>query len=269
MKPKIDFKQSADGQTLELYIYDAVMPDGYDWWSGVEIVSETSADYFRKQLSAHPNVTQINLYINSPGGSVMEGYGIYAQLKRHPACVTAYIDGFACSVASLIAMAADKIVMYANSMMMIHNASDIVYGDARALRKAADDLDKIMEGDRQAYLVKSGAKLTEQKLMEMLDAETWLTASDCMAFGLCDEIADREINQAAANGVMQRANMSIKAQLSARQALRKLLQDADPRELEPTPPSPPPSKPKPDPTPQQGENKARRMFAALFREKGE
>ena len=257
-KPKIDFRQSADGMTLDLYIYSEVMPDGYNWWTGEEIKSETSAEFFRQQLAAHPNVTQINLYINSPGGDVREGYGIYAQIKRHPAKVTAYIDGFACSVASIIAMAADTIIMYANSMMMIHEAEVGLWGNADAHRKVANDIDKIMEGNRQVYLQKAAGKLTEQKLIEMLDAASWLTASDCLEMGLCDQIdTEHEIDQAAANSVMQRANASLKAQISANQAMQKLMQEfAQP----PTPPIPP----NPEPAPTQGENKTLRMFAGLF-----
>ena len=265
MKHRIEFRQSADGSTLDLYLNSEVMPDGYNWWTGAEIKSETSAEYFRQQLAEHPNVTQINLYINSPGGDVMEGYGIYAQLKRHPANVTAYIDGFACSVASIIAMAADRIVMYANSMMMIHEAESGLWGNADAHRKLANDLDKIMEGNRQCYLQKAGEKLTEQRLVEMLDAASWLTAADCLTVGLCDEIdANKEIDQAAAAAVMQRANTSLKACVAANQRMQKTLQDITKQTAPPNPPPAPPADPEPEPMPTQGENKALRMFGVLF-----
>lgn len=274
MRPKIKFQQSADGTALDLYIYGEVMPDGYDWWTGQDIKSETSAEYFRQQLGEHPNVTQINMYINSPGGDVMEGYGIYAQLKRHPATVTCYVDGFACSVASIIAMAADRIVMYSNSMMMIHEAESGMWGNAGAHRKLANDLDKIMEGNRQTYLQKAGGKLTEQKLVEMLSAASWLTASECLEIGLCDEIdAGREIDQAAAASVMQRANASLKACISAHQAMQKTLQLMLQPSERPTP-VPVPSleqltDPVPEPAPAQNESVAFRMFGALFQNKKE
>ena len=93
-------QQASEPETLDLYIYSAVQGDGYDWWTGEKIESETSAEYFRQELDKHKNAKQINVYINSLGGSVMEGVGIYNQLRRHPANVTAYIDGFACSIAS-------------------------------------------------------------------------------------------------------------------------------------------------------------------------
>lgn len=90
-----ELKQAASPGTLELYIYGDVEGDGYDWWRDEVIRSETSANAFRDALAAHPNVTQIDLYINSYGGSVFEGTAIYNQLRRHPAHKTVYVDGSA------------------------------------------------------------------------------------------------------------------------------------------------------------------------------
>jgi len=198
-------QQANEPETLDLYIYSAVQGDGYDWWTGEKIESETSAEYFRQELGKHENAKQINVYINSLGGSVMEGVGIYNQLRRHPANVTAYIDGFACSIASVIAMAADKIIMPKNAVMMIHNAWTITMGNSKELRKAADDLDVLNEASRQAYLVKAGEKLTEDKLIEMLEAETYLTAEQCMEYGLADEYSEKDINIEAAKQALQSA----------------------------------------------------------------
>lgn len=97
-----EIKQSATPDTIDLYIYGDVMGDGYNYWTDEVIRSETSANAFREALNSRPNVSQINLYINSFGGMVFEGTAIYNQLKRHPAHKTAYIDGFACSMASII-----------------------------------------------------------------------------------------------------------------------------------------------------------------------
>ena len=113
-----EIKQSSTPGTLELYIYGDVKSDGRDWWTGQIIKSETSANHFREELAKHPNVTQINIYINSYGGCVFEGTAIYTQLKRHAAHKTVYIDGFACSIASVIAMAGDEIVMPKNTLMI-------------------------------------------------------------------------------------------------------------------------------------------------------
>lgn len=152
------------------------------------IPSETSARNFKEVLDANPNAKVINLAINSQGGYVSEGNAIYTMLKRHPATVNVSIDAFACSMASGVAMAGDHVTMSPNALLMIHNPASCVYGNAVELRKAADDLDVMADAFRQMYLLKSGGKLPEEKLIEMLDAETYLTAAQAKEFGLCDEI---------------------------------------------------------------------------------
>ena len=206
-----ELKQSAKENTLDLFIYGDVEGDYYDWWDGLT-QSETSAKHFRDELAKWPDVTQINLFINSYGGSVFEGTAIYSQLVRHPAHKTAYIDGFACSIASVIAMACDEVVMPRNTMMMIHNMWMGVYGNASELRKAADDLDTINAAGRQAYLSKAGEKLSEEKLVEMMDAETWLTAAECIEYGLADRYAEQDADLTSANEILQKVtgNMSQK-----------------------------------------------------------
>ena len=80
-----ELKQAATPGTLELYIYGDVEGDGRNWWTDEVIRSETSANTFREELAAHPDVSQINIYINSYGGSGFEGTASYNQRQRHPA----------------------------------------------------------------------------------------------------------------------------------------------------------------------------------------
>ena len=171
-----EIKQAASENTLDLFIYGDVEGDSYDWWTDEVIRSETSANFFREELAKYPNVTEINIYINSYGGSVFEGTAIYNQLKRHPAHKTVYVDGFACSIASVIAMAGNTVIMPKNALMMIHNMWMGTVGNAAELRKAADDLDVINAAGRQAYLQKAAGNLSEETLIQMMDEETWLTA---------------------------------------------------------------------------------------------
>jgi len=220
-----EFKQAAQADELDLYIYGDVEDVAIDWVNMTYVESENSAKYFREELSKNPDVKQINIYVNSYGGSVFEGTAIYNQLKRHPAQKTVYIDGFACSVASVIAMAGDKIVMPKNAMMMIHNMWNIVMGNSKELRKAADDLDTISEGNRQAYLQKAGDKLTEAKLIEMLDAETWLTAEQCIEYGLADEYAEKEADLTKSKEMLQKVNLSIAQHIEFNKSLAAQLRE--------------------------------------------
>lgn len=177
---------------LNIYLYDDIEGDSYDWWTDEVIESATSAKYIQRVLEQNLNATQINLYINSYGGEVKEGLGIFNQLKRHPANKCAYIDGFACSIASVIAMACDKVVMGPNSLMMIHHASMCAYGNSEELRKSATDLDVIDKASCSSYLLKAGDRLTEETLNQLLDNQTWLNADDCFKYGLCDVVTGKE-----------------------------------------------------------------------------
>lgn len=185
---RYEFRQAADG-VLDIYLYSDVEPAYTDLWTG-ERCDEGSAEHFRELLEENRSAVRINLYVNSNGGDVKEGYGIYAMLKRHAAHKTAYVDGIAASIASVICMACDEVRMYRNSMLYIHNMETGVWGNAQELRKAADDLDKMMEGNRQIYLAKAGEKLSEEALQRMLDGGTWLTAAEAQGYGLCDTVID-------------------------------------------------------------------------------
>ena len=220
-----EIKQAVEPDTLEMYIYGYIEGDGYDWWNDEVIESETSANHFRNELAKYPDVKQINLYVNSYGGYVYEAMAIRNQLKRHPAHKTAYVDGFACSAASFILTACDEVKMYSNTMQMIHNAINMAYGNSTQLRKAADDLDKIMEGNRQAYLEKSNGKLTEEKLTELLEAESWLTANDCLEYGLCDEIIAEEKDMSEARQMLQQVNKTLEQSLAYNKALVALAKE--------------------------------------------
>lgn len=191
-KTNFVIKQAAIAGTMDLYIYDDVQGDSTDYWTGVVTESDTSAKHIRGELEKAGEVQNINVYINSYGGEVKEGLGIFNLLKRHSAYKTAYIDGFACSIASVIPMACDKIVMGVNTLMMVHHAAMGVFGNAVELRKAANDVETIDSASCSSYLAKAGDKLTQEKLTELLDGQTWLNATQCLEYGLADEIAGVE-----------------------------------------------------------------------------
>jgi len=221
-----ELKQSkTDESILEMFIYGDVQGDYFDAFEWKDVESETSANYFKNELSKYPDTKQINIFINSYGGSVFEGTAIYSQLKRHTAQKTVYVDGFACSVASIIAMAGDKVVMPKNAMMMIHNAWNVSVGNSAQLRKSADDLDVIMKGNRQAYLEKSNGKITEEKLIELLENETWLTAEQCVEYGFADEVLSKDADMSKAQQLLQKVNNTIEQKLSYNKAISAQLKE--------------------------------------------
>lgn len=179
-----EFKNIVGNDSADLYIYNEISS-----WDDEDV---TSAQSFKEELDSIGDVSTINLYINSPGGSVADGLAIASMLKRNKAKVVAQVDGLACSIASVIACSADKVVMGRNCMMMIHNAlsGGFFYDNAKGFRKLADDLDKISESLRSTYIEKSNGKLEEEQLVKLMDEETWLTAKECLDLGLCDEIVE-------------------------------------------------------------------------------
>lgn len=225
-RPMWELKQKAETpETLDVYIYGDVEGDEYDWWTDEVIESETSANHFREVLGEHQDAKQINIYINSNGGSVFEGTAIYNQLKRHPAHKTVYVDGFACSIASVIAMVGDEVVMPKNALMMIHNMWTVAIGNASELRKAADDLDIINQAGREAYLQKAGDKLTPEALAKMEDDETWLTAEECIQYGLADRFADQDADMSKSGEVLQKANLTLQQRIQINKSLVAQLRD--------------------------------------------
>lgn len=147
-----------------------------------------TAKNFADQLNALGKVSHINLSINSPGGSVFDGLAIHNMLKRHKAMVTVRVDGLAASIASVIAMAGDVILMPSNSFLMIHDPSGVVMGTSRDMRTLADALDKIKTGLVAAYAAKSG--LERDEIEDIMTAETWLTAQDAVDMGFADSIEE-------------------------------------------------------------------------------
>lgn len=149
---------------------------------------EVNSYNFRSSLSNIEDTKPINIHISSYGGEVAEGLAIGSLIKQHKGKTVAIIDSWACSIASIIACSCDEIEMYSSSMLMIHNALCGIVGNAKELREQADVLDKISESLKTVYLSKSNGNLTLEKVTELMDNETWLSAEECSEYGLCDKI---------------------------------------------------------------------------------
>lgn len=142
---------------------------------------------FAEELAkvATPNIT---VRINSYGGEVGQGLGIYNLLKEWEGNVTTVCDGFACSAASLVFMAGKSRVMPKTSLLMIHNAWTIAVGDSEDFRKMADDLAKINEPLIESYVIATG--LPRSKIIKMMNEETWITADEAFEMGFATKIQE-------------------------------------------------------------------------------
>lgn len=164
----------------------------FPWFDG-----DVSASNLSQQLEQLTDVNEINVYINSYGGEVAEGLAIYNALKRHKAKVKTYCDGFAASIASVIFMAGEERIMNDSSLLMIHNAWSFVQGNAKELRKQADDLDKITQASVVAY--KAHSTLSEEEIVELMDKESWILPDEAMEYGFATAIEKTEQKNASQN----------------------------------------------------------------------
>lgn len=222
--------QKEAGNVHKLYIYDNVTALGtFDWTTWEMKESETSAKYFRDQLEAIPDADTIELHINSNGGSVKEGVAIYTQLKQKSCKKIGYVDGVAYSVAFLILQACDERIMGLGTSALVHNMWMSVDGNAKELRKAADDLDVLMESNRQIFLERSN--LEKQKLIDMMEEETFLTPDQCLEYGLIDKVDsyqadERDIQEKLMEQVQQLSRV-IAQQKSFREQIESLQQPVE------------------------------------------
>jgi len=177
----------------ELMIYGDI--SDVKWYE--EDVTPKDIDTALKDLT---DCKEIDIYINSYGGSVFAGLAIVSMLERCTATKTVYIDGIAASMGSVIAMAGDKIIMPENALMMIHKPSGCAFGNADDMRKQADMLDKAEDTLCSLYMKRFNKSETELK--DLLKAETWLNSDEALSYGLIDSVSDALEMVASAKGLV-------------------------------------------------------------------
>jgi ATP-dependent Clp protease, protease subunit len=133
-------------------------------------------DQFVKDFDLVKDKSEIKVYVNSPGGDVFAGVAIYNILSKYRDKVTVEVLGLVASIASVVALAGSKLIMYDGAMMMLHNPLMFTAGNSEQLRKDADTLDKIKEQIINIYL--NNTNYSEKEIDEIMNDETWLTADD-------------------------------------------------------------------------------------------
>lgn len=190
---KFNVVHNEETKTSEITIYGVI---GTSWWSD----SFSASDMDKALNEAGEN--DIVVHLNSPGGDAFMGIAIYNRLKRHPGKVTIYVDGWACSAASVIAMAADELIMGLGSMVMIHEASNIVWGTKTDMRKEASVLEELEEGIIDIYMTK--ANVSREEIREKVDDETWFSAKKAVEIGFATkaEGTESDDDKGASNSVL-------------------------------------------------------------------
>ena len=185
-----------DSSITEVLLYDEI---GEDPWFGGGISAKT----FVEDLQAI-ETAEIHLRINSPGGRVWEGVTMLNAIRRHPAKVTAYVDGIAASAASVVAMGADEVVMSRNAQLMIHDAAGVVMGNAKDMADMAEFLAKQSDNLAAAHKDKAGGSLADWRAA--MQAETWYSDAEAVAAGLADRV---DTGKTAGDKVKNRFNLEL------------------------------------------------------------
>ena len=204
-----------------LYIYDDVTEYGSFNWNTWEYEdSETSAKYFREKLTEIPDGTEIELHLNSNGGEVDQGVAIYNLLKQKESHKVGIVDGVAHSVAFLILQACDERKMCLGTTALIHNMWMNCWGNAKQLRKYADDLDDMMEANRQVFLER--ANISEEELIELMENETYLTPDKAKEYGLIDEVLGKKSEPEKTGELMEKLSQ-MQQMMNRQQSFREQL----------------------------------------------
>lgn len=190
--PYFTMKKTDD--SADIYIFGDIVAGGWKWDE-----SDFSSYDLASQIKALPQDAQITVHINSNGGDLKEGLGIYNVLKGRN--VTTICEGFAASSASVIFCAGKTRIMNAASLLFIHNASMLMAGTADEMEKAAEDLRTITEAAKAAYR-EAGVNISDEELTALMDNETWITPEAAVAMGFATEIATSE-DDAIKNDAMQ------------------------------------------------------------------
>ena len=219
----------AEARSIEVYVYGEIGTWGI-----------TANQFVRDLAAMDDGVSPIVVAFNSIGGDLFDGLAIHNALSRLGERCTGRVDALAASAASVAVCGAHKVVIASNAMLMIHNPWTYAAGDAEDLRKVATALDQALEVIIAAYKAKS-PNIDEVELRRLVNAETWLTASEAVALGLADEVGEGVTVKACLGqgGALQRYQ-------HAPQALLAQLEEPPEQPPEPEPelkPEPEPEKP--------------------------
>ncbi len=246
---------NASKNKARIDIYDDI-GEFQDWWTGEK--TGLAARDFSATLAAL-DVGEIELHINSRGGSVPDGIQIYNELRRHKARVTVVIDGQAASIASIVAMAGDEVVMPSNTTLWIHDPMAFLdiwgYSNADELRAAAtktlnlaDDLDTTRDILVNTYLTRANDTLTRDELIAMMARETTITAEQAIAWGLADRI-EEPLKQAACHDMRPMRERARDAVQARADAIAAEPEEQDTADVPETPAPAPEPEPEPEPVP--------------------
>ena len=174
---KMEIKNKSE-DSAELYFYGDIVSSTWGKWEKEDKCPQDVADF----LNEIKDSKNLDIYINSGGGSVFAGLSIYHQIKRFSAQKTVKVDGLAASIASVIALSGDKVIIPATAQFMIHAPWSWMAGNASDFRKMADDLDKIETSIINVYKENLREGVDIEEIIDMVHKETWLNGEEASKY---------------------------------------------------------------------------------------
>ncbi|WP_249659399.1 head maturation protease, ClpP-related [Lysinibacillus fusiformis] len=221
-------KHDEEAKTSELTIYGVI---GESWWNE-KWTSAIDVDNALKEASTNNLVIRLN----SPGGSAFDGIAIYNRLMNYKnetgAKITIHVDGWACSAASVIAMAADELIMGLGAMIMIHEASSGIWGAKGDFRSEADLLEELEEGIIDIYMTK--ATVERKEVRKKVDAETWFGASKAIEIGFATSATSTTVEDNSKEELSNLKAQNANLQNEIQQLKNQQKQEPTPEPVQPT-----------------------------------
>lgn len=201
-------KNSVESSGAELYIDGPISTE--DWW-GDEATPQQLRDELRSITSK-----KVTVILNSGGGDVWAGVAMYNALKELDAEVTVRVDGIAASIASVIAMAGDKIIMSPGTTMMIHRAATLAAGNAEDLEESIKMLNSVEQSIIPIYADRTG--LDREVVEKMMSETTWMTPEEAVELGFADQVGTKQVDSQADENPFNSFTKSMALSMSAAQA---------------------------------------------------
>lgn len=227
------------GKVGEIRIYGEIT--NMKWFE-----EDTTPSDFQAQLDALGDIEYLNVFINSPGGGISAGTAIYNIIKRHGAAVMTSVDGIAASISVAILQAGDERVMAKNSTIYVHNPMYGICGYyySKDLSKFSEELDKAKEPLMESF---NRLKISKDKLSELMDSETTLTAAEALKMGFIDRIEDYSVSAKVENKKVTFGGVSFDSRMFKNFDISKIknfepepIPDSPQQPAEPVPASQPP-----------------------------
>ena len=180
MKKFYEIKNIIPNTSADIYIYGEIVTDDKDLWTGEKDETLVGLQSFKKELDDLGNISDLNIYMNTPGGEVFVATTICSMLQRikdNGTKIHTYVDGLCASAGTFILMMGDDINLYENSMIMIHKPIGYCEGNAMDFQKYIDLLDTV-ENSTMIPLYMKKSKVDEDELKELINEESWLGAKE-------------------------------------------------------------------------------------------